>query len=122
MSKLDIADDYSHLKLHFRCERCNSVSTLKRPALNASVLLVVGGPFLFAPTFYAIASALPATLGLAYALPAGLGAAAVAYLGVLLLGRFTQKYVPMNVLPNSALLTDAYLALRASSGAAKRER
>jgi len=27
-----------------------------------------------------------------------------------------------NLHPNSALLTDAYLALRASSGAAKRER
>ena len=96
MSKVEIAPDYSQMKILFLCERCRSVCSLKRPAFNTSVLLIVGGPFLFAPTFYALAAALPASLGLAYAVPAGLGAAAVAYLGVLVLGRFTQKYVPVN--------------------------
>lgn len=96
MLKIDIARDHKRMKLLFVCERCKSVSTLKRPALNASVLLIAGGPLLFAPTFYAIASALPTTLGISYVLPASLGAAAVAYLGVLVIGRFTQKYLPLN--------------------------
>jgi multidrug transporter EmrE-like cation transporter len=96
MSKVEVASDYTQMKILFLCERCRSVSALKRPALNTSILLVVGGPFLFAPTFYALAAVLPASLGLAYAVPAGLGAAAVAYLGVLVIGRLTQKYVPVN--------------------------
>jgi multidrug transporter EmrE-like cation transporter len=94
MSKVEMAADYKQMKLLALCERCKSVCKLKRPAINAAILLTVGGPFLFAPTFYAIAAALPASLGVAYAIPAGLGAAAVSYLGVLILGRFTQKYVP----------------------------
>jgi multidrug transporter EmrE-like cation transporter len=96
MSKVEIAADHKQMKILFLCERCGSECSLKRPALNTSVLLVVGGPFLFAPTFYAIAAAVPASFGLAYAVMAGLGAAAVAYLGVLVLGRLTQKYVPVN--------------------------
>ena len=96
MSKVAIPADYKGIKLLFRCEQCQSISTLRRPALNASVMLIVGGPFIFAPTFYVLAAALPASLGLVYALPAGLGAWAVAYLGVLVLGRFTQSYVPVN--------------------------
>lgn len=92
---MDILRDYKGIKLLFRCERCNTVSTLKRPALNTSVMFIVGGPFLFAPTFYALAMALPTSLGWAYAIPAGLGAWAVAYLGVLVVGRLTQKYVPL---------------------------
>lgn len=96
MSKIIIAADRKQIKLLFRCERCMSISTLKRPGLNTSVFLIAGGPFLFASTFYALAAALPTSLGLAYALPAGLGAAVVTYLGVLVLGRFTQTYVPVN--------------------------
>jgi len=96
MQKVEIASDYKSMTLLFNCERCKFISTLKRPALNAAVLLIVGGPFLFAPAFYAIAAALPTSLGWASALPAGLGAAAVAYTGVLVVGRFTQKYVPVN--------------------------
>ena len=96
MSKTEIATDYKQMKILFLCERCGAVCSLKRPALNTSVLLIVGGPFLFAPTFYAIAAAVPASFGLAYVVLAGLGAAAAAYLGVLALGRFTQKYVPVN--------------------------
>jgi hypothetical protein len=96
MSKVEVAPDHTQMKILFLCEHCGSECSLKRPALNTSVLLIVCGPFLFAPTFYAIAAAVPSSFGLAYVVLAGLGAAAVAYLGVLVIGRFTQKYVPVN--------------------------
>jgi hypothetical protein len=85
------------MKLLFLCEACGAVSTLNRPALNSVVLFVAGAPLFFAPTFYSLASMLPATLGwLVQILLVWLGAAAVACLGVLLVGRFTQKYIPLN--------------------------
>lgn len=96
MLRVDVAPDARRMKLLFVCERCHALSTLKRPAFNAAVLFMAGGPLLFALAFCAIAVALPASLGLLYALPAALGGAAAAYGGVLLLGRFTQKYVPVD--------------------------
>jgi hypothetical protein len=96
MSRIEMAADYKQMKLLALCERCRSVCILKRPAINAVILLVVGGPLVFVPAFLAIAAALPASFGLVYAVPASLGAAAVTYLGVLILGRFTQKYVPVD--------------------------
>jgi hypothetical protein len=96
MLKVDVAPDSRSMKLLFVCEHCEALSTLKRPALNAAVLFMLGGPLLFALAFFAIAAALPAGLGWLYALPAALGGAAAAFGGVLLLGRFTQRYVPVD--------------------------
>ena len=95
MSKMELSADYTALKILFRCDRCTSVCYLKRPAFNTSLLLIVGGPFIFAPTFYALSAALPASLGLVHMLLPGLGGAAAAYLAVVLIGRATQTYVPL---------------------------
>ena len=93
MSKVEVAPDYKNMKLLYLCERCNNVSTLKHPALNGAVLLIVGGPFAFAPAFYALSQMVPTSWG--FTLLAGLGAAVIMYLTVLVAGRFIYKYVPL---------------------------
>ena len=93
MSKIEVAANFKKMKILFRCDKCGSLCVLKHPALNTSVLLIVGGPFVFAPAFYVFWATLPASLGMAHALIAGLGAALITYLAVLTLGRFTQKYL-----------------------------
>jgi multidrug transporter EmrE-like cation transporter len=96
MSKAEISPDYKQMKLLCLCERCNSVCTLKHPALNGAVLLIFGGPFFFGLAFCALWHIFPTNLGFAYALLPGLGAAAVTYLVVLVLGRFIHRYVPLH--------------------------
>jgi hypothetical protein len=78
MMKADVAPDRRRMRLLFLCERCESVSTLKRPGLNAVVLLVAGVPFVFALGLYA-----------------GVGAAVIAGVAVMALGPITQKYLPV---------------------------
>ena len=105
------------MKLLYLCERCNSLCTLKHPALNGAVLLIFGGPFFFGLLLRPLAC-----------FPTNLGSVAAAdwvqqphILGGPVLGRFIHKYVPPDVLPNSALLTAAFSALRCACGAANAE-
>jgi hypothetical protein len=93
MSKIELAPDYKNMKMSFLCEGCGAVSMLKRPEFNSSVLFVTVGALFFGATFCLLMWILPTSLGWVQLLLTALGAALGARAGVLLVSRFTQKYV-----------------------------